>query len=1103
MNRPRDGRLALTPGQRGLWFLHRLDPQDTAFNCCTAIDLVGKLRVSTLRRAVSQVGRWHDTLRTVFVDEPDGPWQTVRDEPPRPRLVDLSGVPAADRDGVARRLIGELSRRPFDLGTDGPARWLLIRLGPVRHLLVLDLHHLIFDRDSLAVICADLTRCYTAGLRGLPPRPRPAGDDAVAAAHGWHLDRPALPVADLDTGGDGRVFAGGGRTGGQPSRYTTRLDGADITRLGRLCAAERATPFMGLLAVVTLLLNRYNGQPSTIVGTPVSLRDGPRYGDVVGLLVNVVPLRLRVDPRQSMRSLLRQARDVVLDALARRAVPLNRLTGPVGPVGPVGPEAGNPSVPVLLTYQTATPAPQLPGLECAVQPVPVAAAKYPLTVAVTACDTGWQLELEADPRYATPAELAAFAQHLATFVRALGRDPDAPTAAVDLLDPVQRAEALRGSSGPRRPQDPTTGLHTLVSAMVRGRPDAVAVVAPTGGDRLHVSYATLWRAAGRLARLLRDRGVGAERTVAVLQPRGIGIPVSYLAILMAGGAVVPLDPDDPDGRIRALLAEAGATVVVTHRPLTDRVAGLGVPSVMVDDVLRPIGGGPTRPPAAPGGPRRSVVAARTHPEQAAYVMFTSGSAGRPKAVVVPHRGIVNRVAWAQEALPLRSAERVLLKTSLAFDVSVPELFWPLAGGGCLVVAEPGGERDPRYLVDLIRLERIGYTHFVPSMLAPFLAEVAAVGDRLASLRTVACSGEALSDELARRAATLLVARLYNLYGPTEASVEVLAWECDRDARIPVAVGRPITNTQCRVVDGRMRPVPAQAVGELALGGACVARGYSARPGLTAESFVPAPGAAGERFYRTGDYGHRGPDGTVHLVGRRDQQIKLLGRRIEPDEVSAALRRQPGILDAAVVGHANRLVAFVVTGGVGDETGGASDETGGAAGDETATRARVLRALRAELPAYLVPAVLEFLPRIPLLRTGKADRAELTRMAGQLTPRGTATAAPRTDLEHILAQAWRTALGRSEIGIHDGFFEAGGDSLALLRLHRQLVGEVAPDLTVRELFRYASVAALAEYLADRPGAVHAVRKAAQRAADRAERRRAAAVSRPRPTGRGRT
>ncbi|SCF07695.1 amino acid adenylation domain-containing protein [Micromonospora haikouensis] len=1085
MSRPRDGRRhPLTPGQRGLWFLHHLDPQDTAYHCCTAIDLVGPLRPAALRHAVRRLGRWHDTLRTVFVDGPEGPWQVVRDEPPPLRLVDLSRVPGPRQDDVARHLIGELGRRPFRLRDEGPARWVLLRFGPTRHLLVLDLHHLVFDRDSLAVICAELDGCYTAGLNGRPTPARPDGGDASRVVGGWPVTASAPLDATSGPDGDGRIFVGGGRVGTRPSRYTTRLDGADLIRLGELCAAEYATPFMGLLAVVGALLSRYTGRAATVVGAPVSLRDGAEHTHVVGLLVNVVPLPLRVDPGQSMRALLRQARNVVLDALERRAVPLSQSAGAARRAGP---EPGGPPVPVLLTYQIATPPPRLPGLECTLRPVPAAAAKYPLTVAVTADDRGWELDLEADPRHATEDELAAFARHLAVLVRAFGHDPGSPVATVELLDDAARRAALRDSSGPRTPRDPAAGLHTLVSTVVPGRRDAVAVVTPTGhGDRHHVSYATMWRSAGALARTLRQQGVTAEQTVAVLQPRGIGIPVSYLAILRVGGAVLPLDPADPDGRLRVLLAEAGAAIVVTDRRLTDRVAALGMTPVPVQDALRPAASAPAVTDGAGGDPptRRHGTGGRTNPEQAAYVLFTSGSGGRPKAVVVPHRGIVNRVSWARESMPLRPAERVLFKTSLVFDVSVAELFWPLACGACLVVAEPGGERDPAYLVDLIRLEQVAYTHFVPSMLAPFLAEVAATGDRLTSLRTVVCSGEALADELARRAGTLLDARLHNLYGPTEASVEVLAWECDRDARIPVALGRPIANIQCRIVDDRMRPVPAAALGELVLGGACVARGYAARPGLTAASFVPAPDSVGARLYRTGDYGHRASDGTVHLVGRRDQQIKLLGRRIEPDEVSAVLRRQPGIMDAVVVSHGNRLVGFAVI---------------TAAVDEPAIRTRVLAALRVELPAYLVPAVLEFLPRIPLLRTGKADRAALTVLAERLARRATPSAAPRTELEHTLARAWRATLDAPEIGLHDGFFEAGGDSLALLRLHRRLVQEVAPDLTVRELFRYPSVAALAGYLADRPGVAGAAAAATARAAGRAARRRAATGVRSRAEG----
>ncbi|MDW5324847.1 amino acid adenylation domain-containing protein [Plantactinospora sp. KLBMP9567] len=1069
----------LTPGQRGLWFLHQIQPRDPAYNSCTAIELTGPLQPAALRAAVRYVGLRHDTLRTAFVEVDGEPRQVVGTEPPPLHLVDLGVLPPPVRDAELDRLLRRLAAQPFDLRAGPPVRWVLVRCAVRRHVLVLDVHHIAFDRDSLVTVCRDLAESYPGYAAGRPgPDRAPRHGDVRAVARAW------TPQGDseaglrywratlTDPGPPIRLFAPPGAAAGRgrPAaavRYGTRHRRDDLGDLAAVCAAENATPFMALLALLACLVHRYTGQRDVPVGAPVALPT--ERADVVGLLVNVLPLRLRLDGRMSFRSVLRQAREVLLDAFDHREIPLPHIVRAVG-----GPRSADeaPLFQVLLAYQRAAVPPRLPGLRSAVRPIPAAAPKYQLTVTATESVEGLALDLEADDRHATPVDLAACGRHLDALVRAAGRHPDTPVDRLELVDADERLAALRAAVGPSVPRPDPASLSALVCTAARDNPDAIAVLAvDANGDRRQLSYAMLCRAAATLAGRLGRHGPLDDRPVAVLQRRGVGMPVSYLAVLLAGGAILPLDPDDPDARLARLLADSRAALVIADEQSRDRAGRFGLPTIAVAEFLTPPGSG------AAGVPRAG---RSTHPEQSAYVLFTSGSTGEPKGVAVPHRGIVNRVRWMQETLPLTPGERVLFKTSISFDVSVPELFWPLSAGGCLVVAESGGERDPGYLLGTLRAERVAYTHFVPSMLAPFLAEAESRGADLPALRLVACSGEALPDELSQRAGALLDAEVHNLYGPTEASVEVLHWRCDPSGRYPVALGRPIANTECHLLDERLRPVPRAAVAELHLGGECVARGYLHRPGMTAASFLPAPsGGPGRRLYRTGDFGYRDPDGVVHLVGRQDRQVKILGRRVEPGEVSEAFRRQSGIVDAAVVLRGNQLAAFVVA-------------DGGAAPD----RAELLAGVRAELPAQLVPAFVEFLPRLPVTQNGKADLRELGRLAAELTPRPIVGTAPRTELERRLATVWCAVLGVPEIDVHDGFFDAGGDSLALLRLHRRLVAEVSPELTVRELFHFPTVAALAEHLTDGAASRVTARASAARAVARAERRRlAVAAARP--------
>lgn len=1060
---------ALTPGQLGLWFVQAMAPHEAVFNTCTAIDLHGPLRPSALQAAVREVGRRHETLRTVFGEESGEPRQWIVDDPPELRLVDMTGVAGPAPEAEVDRLLAALAATPFDLTTAPPVRWLLLRLDPRRHVLVLDAHHIVCDHHSLGAICRELGEAYARTQAGRPAASGTPRPELAMLARAWNAgDGPAglRFWAERLAGAPHRtdVFAGEPATVGPlppPLHTRQRYGRTALARLAPLCAAERATPFMALLALVGGLVARYTGQNDVVLGAPVSLRGDAAYADTVGLLVNLVPLRLRIDGTTSLRSALRAARSSVLDALEHPAVPLHRVVDVVRGVRAPGTTA--PLVQVMVTYQREV-APVLPGVRAASRPVAPGAAKYQLSVTATETASGLDILLESDRRWCTAEELDAFGRHLTALLHAGSADPDVPLRAIDVLDDEARQRARRRASGAPAPRPGTQTLHTLVIDTAAERPDAVAVSARDGqGDPVHLSYGALRRAALRLAADLRGRLPGPEPVVAVLQRRGVGLPVSYLAVLIAGGVVMPLEPDDPDARLAELLADSGASLVLSDRWQLDRARRLAPVALAVEDVL-----------VADRRPRDVVVGPRSgHPERAAYLLYTSGSTGRPKGVLVPHRGIVNRVLWGREQLPGGYGERTLVKTPITFDVSMAELFAPLVAGGCAVLAAAGGERDPQYLAEVIEHEQVTAVHFVPSMLAPFLAGVAERGRGAGTLQVLTCSGEALLDALARRALELLDVDLYNLYGPTEASVEVTAWHADGPSAAVVSIGRPIANVECHLLDDRLRPVPDPVVGELHLGGHCLAWGYAGRPGVTAAAFLPWHDGA--RVYRTGDHGRWTTRDEIRLLGRRDDQVKVLGRRVEPGEVRQALCAHGDVVDAAVIAHGDRLVGFVAY------RPDASDPPSGEALRET---------LRTRLPGYLVPAAVQVLPHLPVSRSGKVDRNALTRLAEGTLLRTPTGRPPRTDLERTLAAVWCEVLGVSDIDVDAGFFEAGGNSLTLLRLHHRLVTEVADDLTVQDLFHHSSVAALARHLADRPSSAAAARARTLDAVARARRRRSA-------------
>ncbi|WP_422736337.1 amino acid adenylation domain-containing protein [Micromonospora sp. WMMD729] len=569
-------------------------------------------------------------------------------------------------------------------------------------------------------------------------------------------------------------------------------------------------------------------------------------------------------------------------------------------------------------------------------------------------------------------------------------------------------------------------LHDLVTEQAARTPDAVAVLADDGVLR----YAELVARADRLAHRLRARGVDVDTPVGVVAERGVDLVVALLGVLVAGGAYVPLDPDLPADRLDYQFGDADPPVVLAQRHLLDRIPGVDPARwCVIDDESA------QREPDTPPEQRAT-------PDSLAYIIYTSGSTGRPKGVCVPHRGIVNRIRWMQDTYRLRADDVVLQKTPYGFDVSVWEFFWPLAAGARLALARPGGHRDPAYLAATVVERGVTTLHFVPTMLAQFLAEPDL--PPMPTIRRVICSGEALPVALAREATRLLPGDLHNLYGPTEASVDVSAHR----VRAPllgasVPIGAPISNVSLHVLDNSLTPTPTGVVGELYIGGVGLARGYHRRPALTAEMFVPDPGGSG-RLYRTGDLARRLPDGEFDFVGRRDGQVKIRGNRVELGEIEQTLLAHQGVREAAVTvrqlasGHP-QLVAYV------------------APPDLVVDELRAGLARR--LPDYMVPALFVRLDHLPVTPSGKTDRRALPEPPDDASG---PDEVPADEVPARLAALWSQVLERGGVGPHDDFFALGGDSVLAMRVVAS-ARRSGLRLTTRHLFTYPTIAALAPHV----------------------------------------
>ncbi|MET7345583.1 amino acid adenylation domain-containing protein [Streptomyces sp. NPDC005547] len=692
---------------------------------------------------------------------------------------------------------------------------------------------------------------------------------------------------------------------------------------------------------------------------------------------------------------------------------------------------------MFILQNAPVPAVELPGLRLRQLPIDNGTAKFDLTLSLTEAPDG---SITGAVEYAEDRfdadRIGRMTGHFLQLLRAAAAAPDAPVSRLGILSPAEQAGAVPDGTDTETDWGSLGHVPEQIVRQAAATPDATAVSAPDG----QLTYRELDERAGRLARRLRERGVGRGSVVGVCLERSVDLVVALVAVQRAGAAYLPLDPDYPEERLTLLTADARAQAVVV-RP--------GAPADVFSAVTAAV-------VLAPGWERTAkeepLPVVELSGEDLAYVIYTSGSTGAPKGVLSTHDGLRNRLAWMQQAYGIGPDDRVLQKTPFTFDVSVWEFFWPLLTGARVVLAEPGRHRDPGHIVDLVHREGITVLHFVPSMLGPFLDEPGLGACH--SLRHVMCSGEALPAHLVTGFAERLDARLHNLYGPTEASIDVTAWECDpRAVGEGVPIGLPIANTRIHLLDAWLEPVPAGVPGELYIGGVGLARGYLDRPGLTADRFLPDPFSTrpGARLYRTGDRARRRSDGTIEYLGRVDRQVKIRGFRIEPGETETALASHPGVRQAVVTvteaadGH-RALVGYVLP-----------------AADTAAPPVDELRTwLRRRLPEHLVPGILIPLDELPLTASGKLDRAALPPPELSLLPDGP-YAAPRTAVERLLTRVWSEVLGVERVGIDDNFFSLGGDSIRSVQVLSKLRAEgVAAAL--QQLFDHQTVRELAHELA---------------------------------------
>ena len=1055
--------------QQSLWFIDQLEPGSPAYSLFSATELRGPLDVLLLERSFNELIGRHESLRTVFNWVNGQPLQIIL-----PALtivlpvVDLRDIVSpTEREAEIRRLSTAEARRPFDLERGPLLRVTLLRMTEDTYVLFMTVHHIIFDGRSREVLVRELSTVYEAFSSGRPAllpalsiqyadfaqwQRRRLRDKALEEKlASWKKQLENISILKLPSDRPRpavRTFKG--------ARQSFTVGEELVAGLNILARQEGVTFFMTLLAAYLTLLHRYTGQNDIGIGSPMSGRNRSELESLIGLFLNMLVLRTDLSGNPTFRELLSRVRKVCLEAYANQDVPFEKLVRELRPQRSLG---HNPLFQVTFALQNGpTCLPKLAGVTAEDLDLGSGIASFDLHLFMIEDETtlsGWLIYntdlFDADT-------ITRMTGHFHRLLEAIVAQPDQRISELPMLTEGEQHQLLVEWNDTKRDYPRDKHIHERFEDQVGRTPEAIAVVY----EDKQLTYRELNNRSNQLARYLQKRGVGPEILVGLCVERSVEMIVGLLGILKAGGVYMPLDPGYPKERLVFMLNDSQAAVLLTQERLLD--------NVVEDRGLKPVlseieGIENSDSQSSILDPRlKAVCLERDWREIAqetkenlssgatannlAYVIYTSGSTGSPKGVMITHRGISNRLLWAQDVYQLTSADRVLQKAPFGFDVSVWEFFWPLLLGARLIIARPQGHRDADYLVRLIAEQEITTVHFVPSMLRIFLEERGV--DTCKCLKRITCGGETLSLELQERFFSKLDAELHNLYGPTEASIDVTWWACKRGSgQRVVPIGRPIANTQIYVLDSHLQPVPIGVAGELYIAGVSLARGYLNRADLTAEKFIPHPfsNEPGARLYKTGDLARYLPDGAIEFLGRADNQVKIRGYRIELGEIESALGEHHLVRHATVLAREDgrgdkKLVAYVVP-----------QEF------SAPTTSELTAFLKQKLPQQMIPSAFLLLDALPLMANGKIDRRALPAPNQSRPELEQSYQAPRTPVEQAVAEIWAEVLKVKEIGVHDNFFDLGGHSLLATQVISRVRGGFQVNMPLRTLFEMPTIAEL--------------------------------------------
>lgn len=1047
----RERALPLSFAQQRLWFLDQLDPGNPIYSIASAVRLKGQLDPGALERTLNEIVRRHESLRTVFREQQGVAAQFIQ---PEQRialpLLSLAGFAEADQKMEVERLAVVEARKAFDLARGPLLRTRLLRLGPEDHVLLFTLHHIISDGWSIGILMREAKAIYAAYTENqespLPELALQYADYAVwqrgwlkgdVLEHHlayWKVQLDQMPPF-LELPGDRprpRELSYRGST------LNVSLSKALTEELRVLSQREGVTLYMILLAAFQTLLYRYTGQTDIVVGSPIANRQNTEIESLIGFFVNTLVLRVDLSGDPSFTELLERVQEVTLGAYEHQDIPFEML------VEELQPERNLSFAPLFQILFVLQNAPRdeltLSGLELSHMDVSNGTTHFDLTLQLEESETGLTGVIEYSVDLFDEETMKHLFEHLQTLLAAIVEHPDERISALPLLTETEKHRLLVQWNDTAAGANAELRLQDLVAEQAARTPDYPAL---SFGDT-ELSYLELNRRANRLAHHLQTLGVGPDVVVAIMMDRSIEMMVSILAVLKAGGAYTALDPADPAESLAFRIKDAAVEVVLTQQRLAARLPPGGPQVLRVDSELPDWELNEDDDPVS-----------HATVDHLAYLTYTSGSTGQPKAVAMHHRPLVNLINFQVSSSTANHRPRTLQFASLSFDVSFQEIFSTWCTGGTLVLIADEIRKDSRELwhaIAELNIERL----FLPFVALHYLAEVAAADPiEPRGLRQIITAGEQLkiTDELRALFGRLPHCTLDNHYGPSETHLATwlrLEGPAQKWPRLP-AIGRPIANAQAFVLDTKLQPVPVGVVGELFIGGDGLARGYLNRPDQTAWRFIPNPFNAppGARLYRTGDLVRHLKNGLLEFVGRSDNQVKVRGFRIEVGEIESVLKQHPAVSQVAVVASADdnghkRLVAYVVAGK-----------------ERTPSSEELRNHLRERLPEYMVPAAFLTLDRLPLSRSGKVNRHALPAVAQAKGSDPDGYVAPRTAIEEILTAIWAEVLKVERVGIHDNFFDLGGHSLLATQLMSRVRSALQVEVPLRSLFDSPRIADLAQ------------------------------------------